>query len=235
MLLCVFLFADFSTKNNYSYCENALLARLTQVAFSAFFFYSTFSHYFFVESFLFKILANVLNSPGLPDQQQKKKKNEVYSTRVFNGNVARFICRETPVVESKVTEKVVEDVEDTPVVASGEETETVAPAEDAPATTTTTTEEAVPAVESTAEVVEASENGNGDAEVVEPVVEEVGEFVTLDDTILCNDSNKKLPFFLAEESVKRKAADIEAPEVPEKKVKTDDAEAVVEAVEEVVA
>lgn len=40
---------------------------------------------------------------------------------------------------------------------------------------------------------------------------------------------------LAEESVKRKAADVEAPEVPEKKVKTDDAEAVVEAVEEVVA
>lgn len=113
----------------------------------------------------------------------------MYSTRVFNGNVACVVCRETPVVESKVTEKVVEDVEDTPVVASGEETETVAPVEDAPATTTTTTEEAAPAVESTAEVVEATENGNGDAEVVEPVIEEVGKFVTLDDTILCNDSN----------------------------------------------
>lgn len=78
--------------------------------------------------------------------------------------------RETPVVE-KVTEKVVEDVEDTPVVASGEENGTT-PVEEAAApaaTTTTTEEEETPAVESSG--AEVTENGNGDAETVEPVAE----------------------------------------------------------------
>jgi hypothetical protein len=93
-----------------------------------------------------------------------------------------LLCRETPVVESKVTEKVVEDVEDTPVVASGEETETPAPVEDAPAAPATTTKEEVPAVESTGDApAEVTENGNGDAvAVVEPVVVvEAGKFFTL--------------------------------------------------------
>lgn len=78
-----------------------------------------------------------------------------------------------------MTDKVVEDVEDTPVVASGEENGTT-PVEEAaaPATTTTTTTEEkkedaapTPAVESTgAEPV----NGNVEAETVEPV-EEAGK------------------------------------------------------------
>lgn len=72
-----------------------------------------------------------------------------------------------------MTEKVVEDVEDTPVVASGEETETATPVEEA-----APEEEKTPAVvESTEEAaVEVTENGNGEAaEVVEPVVEEAGK------------------------------------------------------------
>lgn len=71
-----------------------------------------------------------------------------------------------------MTEKVVEDVEDTPVVASGEETETVTPVEEA------ATEEETPAVESSDDAVEVTENGNGEAEVAEPVVEEAGKFPT---------------------------------------------------------
>jgi hypothetical protein len=77
-----------------------------------------------------------------------------------------------------VTDKVVEDVEDTPVVASGEENGTT-PVEEAaaPATTTTTTteekkEDAAPAVESTG--AEPPVNGNVEAETVEPV-EEAGK------------------------------------------------------------
>lgn len=76
-----------------------------------------------------------------------------------------------------MTEKVVEDVEDTPVVASGDDTETAAPVGDAPAPAAT--EDEVPAVESSGDAVEVTENGKGDAEVVEPVVEEAGKFFFL--------------------------------------------------------
>lgn len=79
-----------------------------------------------------------------------------------------------------MTEKVVEDVEDSPVVASGDDTETTPVVEDAPAPVavaeTTTKEEETPVVESTV-AVEVAENGNGEAaEVVEPV-EEAGKFI----------------------------------------------------------
>lgn len=110
---------------------------------------------------------------------------------------------ETPVVDSKVTEKVVEEVEDSPVVASGEDTETTKPVEEAKAPAPAKEEEETPAVESSGVAVEATENGNGEAEVVEPVE-------TVDD------------------SVKRKVDSEDAPEVPEKRAKTDDVEAVVE-------
>ncbi|CRK97839.1 CLUMA_CG011215, isoform A [Clunio marinus] len=106
--------------------------------------------------------------------------------------------KETPVVDSKVTEKVVEDVEDTPVVASGEDNETV-PAEDA--APTTTEKEEVAAVESSGDA-EVTENGNGEAKAAEPVEE-------------------------TEESVKRKVVEVEDDtEVPEKRAKTDEVEAV---------
>jgi hypothetical protein len=157
----------------------------------------------------------------------------------------RSFRRETPVAESKVTEKVVEDVEDTPVVASGEEPEkkAAAPVEDAPASTTTTTEEEVPAVEKKTEEVavaaEVTENGNGDAtaaEVVEPVVEEAGKSKQHATAYIGKHLTQLFFTSVSEESVKRKAADIEVPEVPEKKAKTDDVEAaVVEPVEEVTA
>lgn len=91
-----------------------------------------------------------------------------------------------------MTDKVVEDVEDSPVVAV-EETETAAPVEDAPAAPeTTTTEEkaAVPVVEVTAEkekTAAVTENGKADAaaEVVAPVVEEAGKFFTRSMTPSC--------------------------------------------------
>lgn len=84
--------------------------------------------------------------------------------------------RETPVVESKATEKVVEDVEDTPVVASGEDNDAAAVVEDVPAPEKAPTEEEkeTPAVESSG-AAEVTENGNGTAEVTEPV-EEAGKF-----------------------------------------------------------
>lgn len=63
-----------------------------------------------------------------------------------------------------MTEKVVEEVEDTPVVPSGEDNESEK-VEDAPAPTTTEPE-AAPAVESTVDK-EVTENGNGEAEVAE--------------------------------------------------------------------
>lgn len=77
-----------------------------------------------------------------------------------------------------MTEKVVKDVdEDAPVVAS-EETETAAVEETA--TAATTTEEETPAVESSGDAaVEVAENGNGEAEVAEPVVEDAGKFFDL--------------------------------------------------------
>jgi hypothetical protein len=74
---------------------------------------------------------------------------------------------------------VVEDVEDSPVVASGEETETAAPVEDAPAPEPAKEEE-TPKVESSGDA-EVTENGNGEAEVVEPAVEEAGKWF-----FLCN-------------------------------------------------
>lgn len=80
-------------------------------------------------------------------------------------------CRETPVVESKLTEKVVEEV-DTPVVASGEESEEKAKVEDPPAPAKKEEEE-TPAVESSGDA-EVTENGNGEAEAAEPV-EEAGK------------------------------------------------------------
>jgi len=120
---------------------------------------------------------------------------------------------ETPVAESKVTEKVVEDVEDSPVVASGEESE-AAPVvvEDSPAAAAEAEkekEDETPAVESSGVAEVVTENGKKEAEVVEPVVE-------------------------AEESVKRKVIEEDASEVPEKRAKTDEAE-VVEPAEEVTA
>jgi hypothetical protein len=80
----------------------------------------------------------------------------------------RGLCREAQPTE-KVTEKVVEDV-DNPVVAP-EETETAAPVEEV-----AVTEEETPAVESSDDAVEVTENGNGEAEKAEPVVEEAGKF-----------------------------------------------------------
>ena len=80
-----------------------------------------------------------------------------------------------------MTDKLVEDVEDSPLVASGEEPETVTPVEEATPTTTTKTEEETPAVvESSVDAVEVTENGNGEVAVVvvEPVVEEAGKLVT---------------------------------------------------------
>lgn len=74
-----------------------------------------------------------------------------------------------------MTEKVVEDVEDSPVVASGEDNE-VAPVEDAPAAPATTTEDETPAVESSGDA-EVTENGKEEAEVAEPV-EEAGKCCT---------------------------------------------------------
>lgn len=67
----------------------------------------------------------------------------------------------------------VEDVEDSPVVASGEENGTTTPAEEEPAApaATTTEEEETPAVESSGVEEVATENGNGEAEAVEPVAE----------------------------------------------------------------
>lgn len=135
--------------------------------------------------------------------------------------------RETPVVDSKVTEKVVEEVEDSPVVASGEETETVAPVEEVKAPAAKEEEE-TPAVESSG-VVEATENGNGEAEVVEPV-EEAGKLKRIIEKL-----QLLISFFIADESVKRKVDHEEAPEVPEKRAKTDDVEAVEPKDEEVVA
>lgn len=108
---------------------------------------------------------------------------------------------EAPVVDSKVTEKVVEEVEDTPVVASGEDNESEK-VEDAPAPTTTEVEEAPAATAVASEVDgEVTENGNGEAEVAKAV----------DD---------------ADESVKRKVDDDEVSEVPEKRAKTGEVEAV---------
>lgn len=70
-----------------------------------------------------------------------------------------------------MTEKVVEDVE--PVVASGDDTE-AAPVEDAPAPAVETVE--TPVVESSEAVPEVTENGNKEAEAVEPV-EEAGKLL----------------------------------------------------------
>lgn len=91
--------------------------------------------------------------------------------------------RETPVVDSKVTEKTVEEVEDSPVVASGEETETAAPVEEAKAPVAAKAaaakeEEETPVVVESSGVTEATENGNGEAEVVEPV-EAAGKCLTI--------------------------------------------------------
>lgn len=148
----------------------------------------------------------------------------------FNISFLYFFDRETPVVESKVTEKVVEDVEDTPVVASGEENDATPVVDDAPAPETTKTEEEkeTPAVESSG-VAEVTENGNGTAEVVEPV-EETGKIQhhQLMITTLTY-------FVISEEKVKRKVDADEAPEVPEKRAKTDDVEAVESKEEEVTA
>lgn len=69
----------------------------------------------------------------------------------------------------------VEEVEDSPVVASGEETETAAPVEEAKTPAAAGKEEAeTPVVVESSTVTEATENGNGEAEVVEPV-EEAGK------------------------------------------------------------
>lgn len=75
-----------------------------------------------------------------------------------------------------MTEKVVEDVEDSPVVASGDDTET-APVADAPTPATTTEEEKTPAVESSGDAEVVIENGNGEAAAAKPV-EEAGRFTT---------------------------------------------------------
>ena len=120
------------------------------------------------------------------------------------------------------------------MVASGEDNDATPVVEDAPApatttTTTTTTvateeEKEVPAVESSG-VAEVTENGNGTAEVVEPV-EEAGKLKYTMTSV--GFSSIILFFFLftSEETVKRKVDADEAPEVPEKRAKTDEVEAV---------
>lgn len=124
----------------------------------------------------------------------------------------------------------VEDVEDTPVVAS-DETETVA-VEDAPAVA-----EDEPTVESSSDaaVEEVTQNGSSKAEdeVVEKPAEEAGkmisrcahQFAQLTTTVLR----------ISEESAKRKVDSEEASEVPEKRAKTDDVEAVEPSAEEATA
>lgn len=128
-----------------------------------------------------------------------------------------------------------EDVEDSPVVASGEESESASVVvEDAPAPAAEAEkekEEETPAVESSGVAAVVTENGSK-AEVVEPVVE-AGKF-----NFEHLQHSQCLNFFLhlSEESVKRKVVDVaeDAPDVPEKRAKTDDAE-VAEPVEEVTA
>lgn len=161
----------------------------------------------------------------------------MYSTRLKNDYLFfSCSCRETPVAETKVTEKVVEDVEDSPVVASGDDTETTPVVEDAPAPApvaeTTTKEDETPVVESTGAAIEVAENGNGEAEVVEPV-EEAGKLL-LNGVDIWN-CHLNFSFIISEESVKRKVVDDEAPEVAEKRAKTAEVEPVEHSEEEVTA
>jgi len=159
-------------------------------------------------------------------QQQHTKCNKLFTTLTFL--LTCSFNRETPVVVD-AKEKVVEEVEDSPVVATSEEQEATPaakaeePAVAAPTVAATTEEkkpeEAAPAVESSVTDGEAAtENGNGEAEVV-AAAEDSGKFHTHVMIISCNTNDAIIDSLLQKNPASEKQAMLRHLRCPRRKSK----------------